>query len=103
MLIELDPVRYEMQDINVDRIRRSIQRNHTILGTATLSNNGELSSSLVETVITYKFNRVRYWGKLVGVAYGLPTDIYETGKAPVQISMGVKDVSEQEEVIAISF
>lgn len=57
------------------------------MGTTTLSNNDDSSNS-VETVMSYQFEKVQYWGTYEGVARGLPTEVFETGKQSVKLERG---------------
>lgn len=57
------------------------------MGTTTLSNNDDSSNS-VETVMSYQFEKVQYWGTYEGVARGLPTEVFETNKPPVKLERG---------------
>lgn len=50
-------------------------------------NDGEYNN-IVETVIPYSYNKTQYWGTCDGCARGLPTDVYENNKAPIQLNKG---------------
>lgn len=52
-----------------------------MLGTAVLANS-DVRSTAVETVITYTYDKIIYWGTIEGVARGLPTEVYENPKLP---------------------
>lgn len=86
MLTESEPKRYELRDIKKDKLRTSMHPKEQILGTAILENTGDYSNA-VETVITYTFTKIIYWGTVEGVARGLPTDVYENAKSP-PVSLG---------------
>lgn len=90
ILVEAEPIRYELRDIKTDKLRTQTFRNTTLLGSTTLANDEEISN-LIETVISYKFEKVQYWGTLEGVSRGMPTKVYETGKAPAEFNWGVKE------------
>lgn len=53
---------------------------------------------MVETVISYVYEKVIYWGTCEGVARGLPTEVFENGKPPFQIGWGMRSVASQTEV-----
>lgn len=89
ILVETEPVRYELRQIKMDKFRTQIQRNTTELASTVLANL-ETMSNLVETVITYDYDRVEYWGTHDGIARGLETSVYETGKFPSEINWGLK-------------
>lgn len=88
ILCETEPVRYELRDIKVDKWRRQDKTNNTELGWTVLQNTEGLTN-LVESVITYEFDRMYYWGTYDGVVRGLPTTVYELRK-PQEISWGLK-------------
>lgn len=88
ILCETEPVRYELRDIKVDKWRRQDKTNNTELGWTVLQNTEGLTN-LVESVITYEFDRMYYWGTYEGVVRGLPTTVYELRK-PQEISWGLK-------------
>lgn len=99
ILIEYEPIRYELRDIVIDKWRKHIVRNVTVLGETTLSNSEDYSNS-VETAIGYVYDQVLYWGTYEGVARGLPTTIYEKNEAPVNLEngWGLREVHKREEV-----
>lgn len=99
-MVEAEPIRYELRDIKIDPIRKHVVVNETILGTTTLSNNGQYSN-LVESVIAYQYDKVQYWGTYEGVARGLPTNVHENGKATVQLERGwgLEEVFKKDDVI----
>lgn len=74
--------------------------NRTVLGTAVLLNDGEYSN-MVETVITYEYEKVTYWGTCEGVTRGLQTEVFENGKTAVKFGWGLKDVENRTEVCFI--
>ncbi|KAG4078503.1 hypothetical protein HA402_009215 [Bradysia odoriphaga] len=90
ILVEAEPIRYELRDIKTDKWRTQVFRNATLLGSVTLANDEEISN-LIETVISYKFDKIQYWGTLEGVSRGLPTKVYETGKAAAEFNWGLKE------------
>lgn len=81
VLVESEPTKYELRDIKKDKWRTSYNRDPRVLGTAVLANNGEYSNT-VETVISYTYDKVIYWGTIEGVARGLPTEVFENAKLP---------------------
>lgn len=87
-MIESEPVRYELRDIKKDKWRTSYGRNETILGTTVLANAGDKTEK-VETVISYTYEKIIYWGTVEGVSRGLPTIVYENAKSsPVNLTYG---------------
>lgn len=100
ILVEAEPIRYELRDIKKDKWRTQITPNETVLGSVVLSNTGE-GSNIVEAAVTYKFSKVIYWGTVEGVGRGLPTEVFENAKSsPVTLvkGWGLKDITPIEEV-----
>lgn len=81
VLVEHEPIRYELRDIKKDKWRTSYNRDTRVLGTAVLANS-DARSAAVETVISYTYEKIIYWGTIEGVARGLPTEVYENPKLP---------------------
>lgn len=75
-------------------------RNRTELGSAHLVNDADAKNQ-VESVITYAYDRVLYWGTLEGVSRGIPTDVYETGKPVLKISWGLKETTAKTDVSGV--
>lgn len=88
ILCETEPVRYELRDIKIDKWRRQEKTNNTELG-QTILQNTESSTNLVESVLSYEFDRMYYWGTYDGVVRGLPTTVYHLRK-PQAIEWGFK-------------
>lgn len=72
ILVETEPISYELKSIRYDRSSPSrIPRKEIILGEAILKN--EVSGyQRVESVISYSYNYSLYWGKGHGLLTGLP-------------------------------
>lgn len=92
ILVETEPIRYELKNIKLDKFRSDTKVNTTELGSAVLSNVGD-RENLVETVISFKYDRTQYWGAHEGVARGLPTRIYDAEKVdsvPDEVNWGLR-------------
>lgn len=100
ILCETDPVRYELRDIKIDKWRRQDKTNTTELGWTVLKNTEQMSN-LVESVVSYEFERMYYWGTYDGVVRGLPTTVYELRK-PQDIEWGLKKVEKVIETKTVS-
>lgn len=97
ILIESEVIKFELRDIKKDKLRTSVAHNRTILGTAVLTNDAEYNN-MVETVISYVYDKVIYWGTCEGVARGLPTEVFENGKSPFAVGWGMRSVEKTTEV-----
>lgn len=85
--MESEPIRYELREIKVDKWRTQTQPTKTLLGLTTLGNNDEATNS-IETVMSYQYEKIQYWGTYEGVGRGLPTEVFETNKPPVKLEKG---------------
>ncbi|CAD7089199.1 unnamed protein product [Hermetia illucens] len=101
ILVEIEPVRYELREIKIDKWRTDIKVNQTYLGSAVLSNTDDLPR-LVETVISFTYDKVQIWGVHDGVARGLPTKVYEVGQPVNEIRWGLKDSDKVVDVKTVS-
>ncbi|XP_067627487.1 protein unzipped [Eurosta solidaginis] len=101
VLVETEPFRYELKDIKLDTIRLDMRENITDLASSVLANRGDMYF-LVESVMTYEFDQVQYWGSHEGVARGLPTKIYEKDTiVPTEIKWGLKYVDKRSETKSV--
>lgn len=87
ILVESEPIRYELREIKKDKWRTQIHQNKLVLREQQLSNDDEATNS-VETVMSYQFERIQYWGTYEGVARGSPTEVFETGKPSYKLEGG---------------
>lgn len=89
VLIEIEPIRYELREIVLDRIRLDERVNATELAHGILENSYDTSNQ-IETVLSYSFDSIQYWGTHEGTARGLPTKAYEKGSSnPAEIYWGL--------------
>lgn len=52
----------------------------------------------METVISYEYDKITYWGTHEGLARGLPTTVIESDKSEIEIKWGLKDVKHKIDV-----
>uniref|UniRef100_A0A1B0FPQ9 Uncharacterized protein n=1 Tax=Glossina morsitans morsitans TaxID=37546 RepID=A0A1B0FPQ9_GLOMM len=101
VLVETEPYRYELKDIRLDHIRLDLKENLTELASGILENRGD-KYSLVESVLTYSFDHVQYWGSHEGVARGLPTRVYEKDSTvPAEINWGLRHSEKRSETKSV--
>uniref|UniRef100_A0A0A1XP79 Protein unzipped n=1 Tax=Zeugodacus cucurbitae TaxID=28588 RepID=A0A0A1XP79_ZEUCU len=101
VLVETEPFRYELKDIKLSNIRLEMRENITDLASSVLANRGDMYI-LVESVMTYEFDYIQYWGSHEGVARGLPTKVYEKdAKVPVEVKWGLKYVEKRSETKSV--
>ncbi|XP_055624570.1 protein unzipped [Toxorhynchites rutilus septentrionalis] len=76
ILVEIEPVQYELRNIKLNKLRTVIKKNTTILGATVLSNEEDITNQ-AETVITYDYAKVTYYGRQEGVVNGIPTKVID--------------------------
>lgn len=76
ILVEIEPVQYELRNIRLNKLRTDIRKNTTILGSTILSNTEDMTNQ-AETVITYDYTKLTYYGKHPGVGNGVPTKVID--------------------------
>ncbi|XP_055853982.1 protein unzipped [Episyrphus balteatus] len=102
VLIETEPIRYELRDIVLDKIRTDERVNTTEMAHGILENTYDTSNQ-IETVLSYSFDHVQYWGTHEGIARGLATKVYEKGATiPAEIYWGLKFAKKIKETKSVS-
>ncbi|XP_055908239.1 protein unzipped isoform X2 [Eupeodes corollae] len=102
VLIEVEPIRYELKDIVLDKIRTDEQINTTALAHGILRNTYDTSNQ-IETVLSYSYDHAQYWGTHEGTARGLATKIYEKGSTtPTEINWSLKFTKKINETKSVS-
>lgn len=86
--MEIEPIRYELKKIKINKWKKNINRNLTHLGSAILANN-EPSTQNIETAMVYEFNKKIYYGTVEGMSKGLPTKVHEPSKVVTDINWGI--------------
>ncbi|XP_053685267.1 protein unzipped [Sabethes cyaneus] len=76
ILVEIEPVQYELRNIKLSKLRTSIKKNPIVLGSTILSNEEDITNQ-AETVITYDYAKVTYYGRQPGVGNGVPTKVID--------------------------
>nr|XP_029730996.1 protein unzipped-like [Aedes albopictus] len=102
ILVEIEPVKYELRNIKLNKLRTEIKKNTTILGSTILSNIEDMTNQ-AETVITYDYAKVTYYGRQLGVGNGVPTKVIDPRtQQPVDIFWGVELTERKFETKAIN-
>ncbi|XP_018572054.1 protein unzipped [Anoplophora glabripennis] len=71
ILVETEPIAYELKSIKLERFRGRFPRTQKKLGEAVLKNEEDVLQH-VASVISYKYNYSLFWGKGHGLLTGLP-------------------------------
>ncbi|XP_058463256.1 protein unzipped [Malaya genurostris] len=102
ILIEIEPVQYELRNIKLNKIRSVIKKNITNLGSTILSNEEDITNQ-AETVITYDYVKITYYGRQPGVGNGVPTKVIDPRtQQPVDMYWGVELTERKFETKAIN-
>lgn len=102
ILVEIEPVKYELRNIKLNKLRTTIKKNITILGSTILSNEEDITNQ-AETVITYDYTKLTYYGRQQGVGNGVPTKVIDPRtQQPVDIFWGVELTERKFETKAIN-
>ncbi|XP_055591057.1 protein unzipped-like [Uranotaenia lowii] len=102
ILVEIEPVQYELRDIKLNKLRTVIRKNTTILGATVLSNDEDITNQ-AETVITYDYAKVSYYGRQESVVNGVQTKVIDPRtQQPVDMYWGVELTERKFETKAIN-
>ncbi|XP_055529404.1 protein unzipped [Wyeomyia smithii] len=102
ILVEIEPVQYELRNIRPNKLRTVIKKNTTILGSTILSNEEDITNQ-AETVITYDYAKVTSYGRQAGVGNGVPTKVIDfRTQQPVDMYWGVELTERKFETKAIN-
>lgn len=102
ILVEIEPVKYELRNIKLNKLRTVIRKNTTILGATVLSNEEDMTNQ-AETVITYDFTKTTNYGRQPGVGNGVPTKVIDPRtQQSVDIFWGVELTERKFETKAIN-
>lgn len=89
ILTETEPARYVLSDVKYDKHRQKIDRSPKILGEGKIENVAQIES-IVEEVMSYKYDFVQYWGsRELGLAKALDTTIKD-GNETFKFQWGIK-------------
>lgn len=96
ILVETEPVAYELHRVKLDYIRKRVNQQPVVLGHVILKNeddSGEVER--VDTVISYKYNYSLYWGHGHGLLTGLPLVVRFHNGSNIKGQWGLAEVSEK--------
>jgi len=113
MLVEVEPIRYEMESIRFIDWREKVQKEEVCLGARVLSNsagesdNEELAGSGewtdLSTIVTYNATYQFYWGQMAGLIKALPTSAETFSKKQrLEFKWGMPHKYERHRIMKIS-
>ncbi|XP_072155750.1 protein unzipped [Bemisia tabaci] len=102
ILVEMEPVRYELTIGKFNQRRKQVSRQPRVLGTAQLTNELNEAPSKVDSVIGYDTDYSLYWGQIKGMLVGLPTNIIlPNGTLLESINWGTQETQLRKELVRI--
>lgn len=95
VLTELSPTHIELRQIK--KARGSVYRVKTFLGFAQLRNEGPTANQ-IDSAVGFEYLKETYWGTVEGMSRGMPTQVHESNRAPVNIVWGMPEAANKTEV-----
>ncbi|KAF5300306.1 hypothetical protein FQA39_LY11163 [Lamprigera yunnana] len=102
ILVETEPVAYELHGIKLDYLRKRTNQNPIVLGHVILKKEEESGGvERVDAVISYKYNYSIYWGHGHGLLTGLPLVVRFRNGTNIKGQWGLSETSEKLETYPI--
>lgn len=99
VLVETEPVRYELTGLKFDLWRKRQSRKPRVLATSVLSNAGSTFPVNVDSVLAYDSKYSVYWGQGKAILKGLPTTVkFANGTLIDEVEWGIPQTQERQEV-----
>lgn len=98
VLVETEPIRYELTVIRYNMDRKNIANKEKILGSTLLKNENPYAAT-IDTMMAYESNYSLYWGQGKAILKGLPTIIrHQNGSLMEEIKWGIPEFEERKDV-----
>lgn len=98
VLVETEPIRYELANIKYNEVRRKVQRRPTVLATTILRNEEQRTVTL-DSALAYDSEYSSSWGQVRSVLKGLPTTVRNlNGSLLTEIKWGLADNEDRKDV-----
>lgn len=95
VLTECLATHYELR--SVKKSRSFADRRKTFLGFAQLQNDGAQAAQ-IDSAVGFEYVKETNWGSVEGVSRGLPVQVFEGSRPPVQLAWAVAKVENKTEV-----
>ena len=98
VLVETEPISYELQNIKYNLLRQRVVRKQKILATTILRNPGATETK-VDSALAYDSEYSSYWGQGKAILKGLTTVIRNmNGSILTEIKWGLEEKEERNDV-----
>lgn len=99
MLVETEPIRYELTVTSFNHKRQKVKRQARVLGQTTLRNGGGSYAVNVDSAMAYDANYSLYYGQGRAILKGLPTVVrLPDAKPSEEIKWGIPVSEERKDV-----
>lgn len=99
MLVETEPVRYELMGLQFDEGRKRMLRKPQVLASNVLSNAAATFPVHVDSALAYDSEYSLYWGQGKAILKGLPTSVrFANGTLIGDFKWGIPEVEQRQDV-----
>lgn len=99
VLVETEPVRYELTGLKFDLWRKRQVRKPRVLATNVLSNAGATFPVNVDSALAYDSQYSLYWGQGKAILKGLPTTVrFANGTLIDEVKWGIPETGQRQDV-----
>jgi hypothetical protein len=99
VLVETEPVRYELMSLKFDPWRTKVVRKPRVLATSVLSNAGASFPIRVDSALAYDSEYSLYWGQGKAILKGLPTTVRSANGTLIgDVKWGIPENEERKDV-----
>jgi hypothetical protein len=99
VLVEIEPLRYELTGLKFDLWRKRQERTPLVLATTVLSNAGATFPANVDSILAYESKYSLYWGQGKAILRGLPTTVrFANGTLIGDVRWGMPDTEDRQNV-----
>lgn len=99
MLVETEPVRYELMGLQLDEWRKRVSRKSRVLATNVLSNAAATIPVHVDSALAYDSEYSLYWGQGKAILKGLPTSVRFANDTLIgDFKWGIQEMEQRKDV-----
>jgi hypothetical protein len=99
VLMETEPVRYELMGLQFEEWRKKVSRKPRVLATKVLSNIAFISPVHVDSALAYDSEYSLYWGQGKAILKGLPTSVrFANGTLIGDFKWGIPEMEQRKNV-----
>ena len=99
MLVETEPVRYELMGLQFEKWRKRELRKPRVLASNVLSNEAATFPAHVDSALAYDSEYSLYWGQGKAILKGLPTSVrFANGTLIGDFTWGIPEMEQRNDV-----